>query len=227
MASGQGGRAAPGYACPAGTSRAPGSGRFAYRTRVGAGAHGPSRAGKVSIMRARTASVLLAALLGGCGGVFSRSPASDEATTRYDERLVGYWRVDEEATPGAKADAPRDESILVAGRRAGSEQALELMIVTLKRDKTLETSRSGLSPTTIGAKEYASVRVPADKEKDKDAAAWTVLRYSMPDADTLRVLGMEEKTAAADVRAGKIPGSVSESKPQPGAESPRYASHPC
>ena len=169
-------------------------------------------------MRAPTVSILLATLLGGCGGVLSRNPASDGATTKDDERLVGFWYVEDQAPGSGRADPSHDASILVVGRKAAGERSLELVGVTLKRDTTLDVLRGEALATTIGAKDYASTRFPREDSKPSDGAAWSVVRYDMPDGDTLRVLGMEEKTVASDVRAGKIPGSVSESKEPPGVE---------
>ena len=174
-------------------------------------------------MHVRTPSVLLAILLAGCGGVASTVPASDEATSRVDERLLGFWRVDTTATPDAK-----NEGILVVGRHEGSDKTLDLVTVSFNRDHRIEVDRGEFLATTIEKQEYASLRVPGKgPPNDKDAgmgdetggkdgepgkAAWFLLRYTMPDGDTLRVLGMSEKETAADVRAGKVPGRVDESK---------------
>jgi hypothetical protein len=166
------------------------------------------RRGRRTTMRTRAVAILAAALLGGCGGVFSTQPASDDATARLDERLVGFWCVDEEATPDAK-DGAAGESILVVGHKEGAEKTLEVVAVSLHKDKSIEVSRNEMLATTIEKKDFASVLLPNDKEKEGAKASWVVLRYEMPDADTLRVLAMDEKAVAADLRASKIDGTVS------------------
>lgn len=169
-------------------------------------------------MRARTVAVLLATLLGGCGGVLSKNPASDEATTADDARLVGFWRIDAVASC-VEDDAARDEMMFVVGRRAAPDRTLELLGVSLKKDGVLDADRYELRPTRIDGRGYASLRNPLGVGPEaKNPESWAIMRYEMPDGDTLRVLSMEEKTVAADVRAGKILGTVSESKEPPGAE---------
>jgi hypothetical protein len=168
-------------------------------------------------MRARTSAILLATLLSGCGGVFSTQPASDDTTSRLDERLVGFWRIDVDATPGAK-DGSSNDSILVVGHKKGAEKTLEVVGVELHQDKTIETSRYDVRATTIEKRALASLKLVNDKEEDKGKEGWVVLRYEMPDADTLRVLAMDEKAVAADVRAEKLAGTVAESKKDGGGE---------
>ena len=130
-------------------------------------------------------------------------------------------------TGGPLASA-KDEGILVVGRHKGSDTTLDLVTVSLNHDHRIEVDRGEFLATTIEKQEYASLRVPGNgppddkdagmgdetgaKQSEKATAAWFVLRYTMPDGDTLRVLGMSEKTVAADVRAGKVPGRVDESK---------------
>ncbi len=149
---------------------------------------------------------ILAAVLSGCGGVVSTAPASDDATSRYDERLVGFWQVDDDASATEKSSSPHKESILAIGRKKDAERVFELVGVTLRADKQLETSRDEFTATTIDRKDYASLRHPLEEKSDSKVATWFVVRYEMPDVDTLRVLAMDEKAVDADVKAGKIPG---------------------
>ena len=159
-------------------------------------------------MPARTTALLTMLLLAGCGGVFARFPASDGATTRADDRLIGFWRVDYEASH-AGADAGRDEGVVAVGRRSSTDPALHVTTLTLRTGEILESTTGELSPTTIATRDYVSVRSEGDKPED---TFWTVLRYDLPDADTLRVLSMDEKKAAVDVRSGAVKGKASESK---------------
>jgi hypothetical protein len=170
--------------------------------------------------------ILLATLLAGCGGVGSTVPASDDATSRADERLLGFWRVDSTATPDMK-----DEGVFVVGKHKGSEKLFDLVTVSLNHEKSIELGRAEFLATSIEGKDHVSLRllemgsldekdagVGDEKPDEKSSPQWIVLRYAMPDDDTLRVVAMSEKEAAADVRAGKIAGRVQESKGAKDAE---------
>lgn len=152
-------------------------------------------------MATRFLSLALALLLAGCGGVFSKHPASDDESSRLDERLVGFWRVD------AASKADLDELVLVIGKKAGSERALELVAVGLQGDRTIKTSRAEFYATTIASKDWASVLLPREREERSDPV-WGVVRYELADADTLRVVALDETKVAADVRASKVVGEV-------------------
>lgn len=162
-------------------------------------------------MNARPIASLAMLLLAGCGGTFTRSPASDAATTKDDARLLGFWRVDYEASK-AGPETAHDEGIVVVGRRSDKDPGLRVTTMTLRKGEILETITGDTSPTSIAGKDYASVAMGAAPEKPEDGALWTVLRYDLPDADTLRVLGMDEKKAAADVHSGAVSGTTSDPK---------------
>jgi hypothetical protein len=157
-------------------------------------------------MRALLVAVA-SSVLWGCGGVASEFPASDETTTQLDARLVGFWRIDWEAsTPkgeGPKTD--RGESVLAIGRKEGADQALEMVSLELDAESKLALDRNDLRATTIGGRSYASV-TGGKIEK------WVVVRYDVADEETLRVSVMDEKVVAADVRSKAAAGTVEESK---------------
>jgi hypothetical protein len=77
--------------------------------------------------------------------------------------------------------------------------------VELKEDSTVHVNRTTVRTTAIGGRPYASA-------KSDEGEAWYVLRYDMPDDSTVRVLAMDERTVAADVRAEGVAGKVEESK---------------
>jgi hypothetical protein len=170
-------------------------------------------------MRTAWAITMCGVLLGGCGGVYSKHPASDAATTHRDERLVGFWRVDRGVEPAL--GPKQDQTILVVGRALDSAAGLEVVAVTLKhggdKDGAVETFQARVLATTIAERTYASVSVPHDP-KSGEAAPWVVLRYEAPDADTLIVRSLEEKTLAADVRGKAIAGEVEETKQDGGGD---------
>lgn len=157
-------------------------------------------------MRSPAALILVAALLGGCAGVYANHPPSSAETTRYDARLLGIWRVDEGATPGAGDEPSCGRSILVVGRAKAGQPALRVLLVTLGKDDTIAESAFEVWATTIAEKDYAAVHLASE------GASSIVLRYQAIDEDTLRVLSMDERTVADDVRSGAVAGSSSEWK---------------
>jgi len=153
----------------------------------------------------RLAGVALALLLSGCGGVVSEHPASEGGQSRLDERLLGFWRVDEAATPSAPSER-LDETVLLVGREAPGSSTLRLQSLTRHPDGTTGSMSSDVVATTIAEKDYASLRLNAE------SAPWALVRYTVDDPDTLRVVGFDERLVAADVRAGTVAGSAPSEK---------------
>jgi hypothetical protein len=154
----------------------------------------------------RTLFALAAALaLAGCGGVVCEHPASDDATTVADERLIGFWRFDPEASLPKEERSRADSAILVVGRKAGSEGEMEVVSIELREDRTVSVSRHDLRTTTIAGRPVASVSVSAAEEGTR----WSVVRYDAS-ASAVRVVALDEKAVAAQVRAGSVPGKVEE-----------------
>jgi hypothetical protein len=151
-------------------------------------------------MRLHTISTFALVLLAGCAGVYARQSASDSATTHFDERLVGFWRVDQ----GEAAGVPGGRAVFAIGRAAAGQPGLRLATITLDKNDVIGTTRNDVEATTIARAEYASVHVT-----DRDDSC-VVFRYEVPDADTLRVVGMDENVVAAEVRAQTVAGDVSE-----------------
>lgn len=151
-------------------------------------------------------AALLPLLAAACGGVVCENPASDGATTVVDERLIGFWR------PDSGSGGEGDEAMLVVGRRPGNEEVLEVLHVTLERGTVLQSQKQEVRPTAIGDGAWASLRNEAmsgDGAPRKET--WSVMRYEMPDASTLKVIALDEKTVAEEVRGG-LGGTVEETK---------------
>jgi hypothetical protein len=154
--------------------------------------------------------VLLAAtlLLPGCGGVECENPASDEAATKHDERLVGFWRLDHKAS-GMKDDEVSGDAVFAVGRQRDERGPLALAIVILDKG-VLQVEQVQLRATTIGTKPYVSMG--GAPKADEKQGGWGVMRYDVPEEGTLRVLAMNEGEVAKDIQAGKIAGTVKEAK---------------
>jgi hypothetical protein len=153
-------------------------------------------------------------LLAGCGGVFSEHPASDDATTRLDESLIGFWRLDQ----GAEASG---DAVFVIGKRKPPAMGLELVAVGLDEHGVLsDVSRQALRATTIAGKPYVSVDVTSEPAHRQDAAeneaassGWWILRYEVPEPGVLHVFAMDEKAVKKDVVEKRIAGTAPEPKP--------------
>jgi hypothetical protein len=147
-------------------------------------------------------------LLAGCGGVECENPASDEATTKHDERLVGFWRLDHKAS-GMKDDEVFGDAVFAVGRQRDQKGPLALAIVTLDKG-VLQVEQAQLRATTLGTKPYLSMG--GAPKADEKQGGWWVVRYDVPEEGTLRVLAMSEEEVAKDIQAGKIAGTVKEAK---------------
>lgn len=163
---------------------------------------------------------LVAVLLAGCGGVYSEQPASDDASTKVDERLIGFWRVDLAAS-GEPDNGTGTRFVFVVGKRKPPETGLELLAVGLDKDGVFgDVTREALRATTIGGKPYASLQVmqksagnTAEAEQAKDESGWVILRYDVSEPGVLRVLGMDETAVKKDVTEKRIAGTAPETKP--------------
>jgi hypothetical protein len=151
-------------------------------------------------------------VLAGCGGVVSEHPASEPADTRLDERLIGLWRIDREASGETDKDA-KGEGIVAIGKTPGPTPGLEFALLLLESDGELQFVRDGLRATTIGGKPYVSLHVAAEKanpdsraKPDEAKEGWVIFRYDLSQDGVLRVLGMDVPTVAKDVKEEKIAG---------------------
>jgi hypothetical protein len=167
--------------------------------------------------------LVVASLLAGCGGVVSEHPASDDATTHVDERLIGFWRADLEASGGKTKDGV-DDAVIAIGKGREPASGLEFVLVTVDEEGELEVVRDAVRATAIGGKPYLSVRMterpaPAEKKSERPTTGWFVLRYDVPEPGVLRVLGMDVPTVAKDVNEKKVAGTVPPSEPGADPES--------
>jgi hypothetical protein len=160
----------------------------------------------------------LTLLLAGCGGVLSEHAASDDTTTQVDARLVGFWRVDWEAS-GAKGGGEADQGLFAVGKRKAPDTGLELAVVMLDKEGTLEVQRAALRATAIAGKSYVSIdSTPKPKvgetapEGANPKPQWAICRYEVPEPGVLRILVMDVPTVAKDVNEKKVSGTV----PPPG-----------
>jgi hypothetical protein len=173
------------------------------------------------IRLAAAAAILLAsAALAGCGGVVSENPASDDATSAVDARITGLWRIDAEESGGSDL---RKDAVFAVGRKPDAAARMRYAWIANDADTGPKASGGDLLATEIGGLRYLSTRddPEADAEPSKKRN-WWILRYDLPDGDTLRLRPMDEDAVARDVGEGKIQGEVSEVSP---AKEGRPASH--
>jgi hypothetical protein len=151
-------------------------------------------------MRIAASLLLAACLLAGCGGVYTTSPASDKATTRDDDRLVGFWRAEGgSAAPLLSDDG--DRTIFVIGKDPKSRLP-RLRTITLLHAGDISENDCLVRATSIGGRDHVSIHGPEGN------SWWTVFRYEVLDVDTIRVLAMDENKVAADVKSGVVSGQA-------------------
>jgi hypothetical protein len=151
------------------------------------------------------ALALAATLVAGCGGVSSVHPLSDEAATRVDRTLVGFWTpldVDAKPTP----TGARDQTLLAIGLVSPERRVMSLTWITVKADGTVETSAARFTATRIGPRDCASLFLA------EEGTSCVPLRYELVGTDALRVYGLDEHVVASDVKAGRVAGGVKEAE---------------
>lgn len=148
------------------------------------------------------AAVLAASLLSACGGVFSSHPASEDESTRNDKGLLGFWSVELGGASSGASTTPAPRTLLTVGRNANDASVLRVVSVTVGDDGGVESSVYDLATTTVADRKIASLFLGSK------GSSCILLRYELPDADTIRVLGMEVQAVADDVKAGKVSGTA-------------------
>jgi hypothetical protein len=164
-----------------------------------------------------------AAGLAGCGMVDSRHPASDRADSVVDKGLFGVWQsVLDEETKDAPADAEPSEEVLAVGRLRPEEPTLLVTHVAVKTE-TGETKieKSVALATKVGDRTYLSWRSHGEAFDGEDEV-WVIVRYEMPDPDSLRVHFLDPERVAKEVEAGRIAGAVKR-KPAEGLDPEKVA----
>lgn len=155
-------------------------------------------------------------VLSGCGGVTFESPLSDDETTRFDERLVGYW----EPLPSSmdKAEPAPGElwHHLVVGRLAEGSDRMEAVVLDVDSG-VVKVTRIELHPTRIGDHRYLSL---INREEEKKG--YFVVRYHLPAEDRLQLLFLDEDVFTKAVERGVLKGVLPKS--EEGAEN--RSSHP-
>jgi hypothetical protein len=154
--------------------------------------------------------------LAGCGLVDSRHPASDKTDSLVAHELFGLWRsVEEEAkdVQPASDEEPRDE-ILAVGRLRPQEPTLEVEHVSVGTETgKVKVEKSVALATRIGERTYLSWRSHPEAFDGEDET-WVIVRYEMPDRDTLRVHFMDPALVAKEVEAGRLDGRVKREPPK-------------
>jgi hypothetical protein len=134
--------------------------------------------------------------------VDSRNPASDEKTSKIDERLIGNWK------EGDNKDLWKVEK---------SKDVENALVVTIPDPNGSNTMPAFC--TTIKSKSYLSVRDESDaKEKDRKAVKYDIYQCEFSDNDTLVVRGMYSEAIVKAIQAKQLIGTVE--KDDEGEETP-------
>jgi len=120
--------------------------------------------------------------------VGSRNPASDEKTSKIDERLIGEWNVD-------------GDSVWKATKSKDVENALDV-----DAPKPKGPGHVLVFATTIKSQGYLSIINVKDK-KSKEAS-YLICRYEFSDNDTVNIRFMKPKALAKAIQEKQIIGEM-------------------
>ncbi len=144
---------------------------------------------------------LVALFLVGCDHARSVQPLSNEQTSTLDQRLIGGWEPVDRQQDG-------ETSTLWVGRKPGSKKALELVMVGIADDQTIETLRMPMF-VRHGQANYLSVDLASVlKEWDETGPSWCFCKYEMPDDRTIVLHVPKPEALREAVRQGKLKGTL-------------------
>jgi len=163
------------------------------------------------------------ALFAGCELPVSVHPLSDEATSTFDERLIGTWEMvpPAEQTPGPN-DAP---ARFIYGRMAGKPNILECVTTELDGEGYAQVHRIPLYPCQLGKLHYLSAIMNPEEPKEKQV--YLIMLYEMTGENELRYYLMNKDVIGPAIEREEIQGIVKKSDPDPNAPpqeqvKPRY-----
>lgn len=153
------------------------------------------------------------ALLAGCELPVSVHPLSDEATSTFDERLIGNW---EKLPLAGESPDPGDVQPRFAfGRVAGKPNILECVATELDGDGFVQVRRIPLFPCKLGELNYLSVIMNPDEPKEKQV--YLVMLYELKDENELHFHLMEKNVIGPAIEREDLQGIVKKSPPDPNA----------
>lgn len=136
--------------------------------------------------------VPLLAVVASC--VESQQPLSDEKSSKIDERLIGTWQIENDATATYYVK--------------GSADTKNCLDVELKEKDKSGVSRARVFTTTVKTKNYMSTVDMDEKAKKEQKGAYFIHQYRFLDHDTLDLRFMAhdvlKKAMAEKLIAGKI-----------------------
>lgn len=128
-------------------------------------------------------------LWGGC--VESRHPVSDQETSKVDERLIGAWRLEDDA------------AIWTIKKTVHTKNGMELEL-----SEAGTTSRVLLFATTLSKRQYLSAKeLGEDSQKDRKEA-YDVYEYRFLDNDTVEARGMDPKAIIVAIENEELGGRI-------------------
>lgn len=131
----------------------------------------------------------LALIVSGCL-VESEAPLSPQGRLPANSPLLGTWTL-----------VDKDQVIYL---HFGNEEATARMLeVEHYDDGRMKSEAFAVSATTVGGNDYLSVQLPHG-----DRPTYAVVKYHLPDQDTLRLWPTHDKFVADAVRKGLIAGTA-------------------
>ena len=143
-------------------------------------------------------AALLPLILASC--VYSKHPLSDESTSTLDRRLLGTW-----AAAAKDGKVSGTDSTLIIGRKPGTKNTLEAVVVRLDYKDTVKIGRQTWYAKT-GKFNYLSIG--GDTDTEEDGKAYLICRYDLPKPRTFRIFLPDPHFIGAAVQKGELKGKV-------------------
>ena len=156
------------------------------------------------------------AAFAGCELPVSVHPLSDEATSTFDEQLIGTWEMvpPVDQTPGPADVPPR----FIYGKVAGKPNILECVTTELDGDGHAQVHRIPMYPCRLGELRYLSVVINPDEAKEKQV--YLIMLYELKDDSEFRFFMLNKDVIGPAIEREDLAGVVKKLDPDPNAPLP-------
>jgi hypothetical protein len=159
------------------------------------------------------ATSLALAVSAGCELPVSVHPLSDEATSTFDDRLLGTWEI---VPPAEQMPEPGDaRARFIFARFPAKPNILECVGTELDGDGYAKVHRLPLYPCKFGELHYLSVIMNPEEPKEKQV--YLIMLYELKDDTEVRFHLLNKDVIGPAIERGDIAGEVTKSDPDPNA----------
>ncbi|MEN6450426.1 MAG: hypothetical protein ABFC96_08045 [Thermoguttaceae bacterium] len=131
-----------------------------------------------------------------CGPVFLH-PLSDEKTSDRDDRLLGQWKWAE----------GQDVMLVTVAKGKGKSLDIKAVGSSSENPKEKEEYAFPIFTTKIGSQCFLTMQ-SMDADAKKPLNTYTIVRYDLPDQQTLEVRPMEDDRIAAAIQSKELQGTL-------------------